>query len=401
MLAWHQCRDRRGLGHAPDLADRDPDRGEELEHLERAGRGADHVPLAAIEAEPLADLREHKLLGARVGTLKFLGDRLAGLFGAHLAQAEFDRLERPGALRLIRLRRNPGLERRLQLLPDARHASEERRVTVRDVREHLHRVRTASDCVTPRHLAVVAEAAIGDVCKRQVRDHHPARIRPGHLIDPATFRHLVGVSQLDALRRTGRARGVDQRQHIVGPDRAPALLEVESLTRVRALELVERDRVLGRGVEHDQVLDDPGLRDRLPRALEERRLDDHHAVGGVTDQKLDLLGRRCVVDRERRSAEMHHRGVEEVELGAVGEHEPNRVAAAHAERVKAAGEPPDAFRVLGERDHHAVADRAQRNLIEALRRGQLERLAHRACGQSGRRSLGALPDLDSTLQDGA
>ena len=49
------------------------------------------------------------------------------------------------------------------------------------------------------------------------------------------------VRQLDALRRAGRARGVDERQQVVGADRAPARVEVEP-GRAPQLQLVEGQR---------------------------------------------------------------------------------------------------------------------------------------------------------------
>ena len=46
------------------------------------------------------------------------GDRLVGLLGAHLPQADVERPLGCLLLGLVRLRLDPGVDRRLQLLPD-------------------------------------------------------------------------------------------------------------------------------------------------------------------------------------------------------------------------------------------------------------------------------------------
>ena len=75
---------------------------------------------------------------------------------------------------------------------------------------------------------------------------------------------------------------------------------------------------------------------------------------------------------------MHRGGVDDVELGPVDEHQPDRVAAAHAEAVQAGGERLDALERLGVGQRRAVVGGAQRDLVGALGGGGQERLAQRA-----------------------
>ena len=132
-------------------------------------------------------------------------------------------------------------------------------------------------------------------------------------------------------------------------------LEVEVL--VAAGELVELDdpHAVAGGLAHD---------------VGEARLGDHQAVAGVAHHVGDLLGRRGVVEAERRRAEQHRRGVDDVELGAVEHHQPERVPLAQAEVVedrRGGGEPPQEPRE-GQRD--GVVGAAQRDLVGALGRGR-------------------------------
>jgi len=65
--------------------------------------------------------------------------------------------------------------------------------------------------------------------------------------------------------------------------------------------------------------------------------------------------------------------------------------------MKTARQQPDAPRIFAERDRHDVADRAERHLVGAPGRGQLERLAHAARAQSDRPRRRISPDLDRAL----
>ena len=57
--------DRVGLAHAPQLAEREPDRVEELDHLARARRRADVERLQRVHAELVSQRGEHGLVGCR------------------------------------------------------------------------------------------------------------------------------------------------------------------------------------------------------------------------------------------------------------------------------------------------------------------------------------------------
>ena len=69
---------------------------------------------------------------------------------------------------------------------------------------------------------------------------------------------------------------------------------------------------------------------------------------------------------------MHRGGVEQVELGPVGEHQRHRVAAAQAELVQPGGDLAHALGVLAPGDLDLAALGAQRDLVGTGGRGRLE-----------------------------
>ena len=112
---------------------------------------------------------------------ELVGDRLARLLGSHLAQSPRRAAAVVGGpLGRIGLGRDARVERRLELLPNARHAAEERRMGVGHVGEYLGRVRAARDRVTPHHVPVMVEATVGDVGRvaGTRSPNRPARGRP-------------------------------------------------------------------------------------------------------------------------------------------------------------------------------------------------------------------------------
>ena len=198
------------------------------------------------------------------------------------------------------------------------------------------------------------------------------------------------MGELDALRRSGGPGGVDQRQDVFGLDRPPAGLEVET-RGLPLLELGERDRSVVRGVdEHDPLDHDPAPSNRGLHLGQEGALGDGDAVAGVREEILDLLRRGRVVDRKRDRTEVERGGIDEIELGPIGQHECDRVAAPDAERGQAAGDPAHPPRVLPIGDRHPGTGRAKCNLVGALRSGDLKRLAERPRPQRRRRSSGGL-----------
>jgi hypothetical protein len=69
---------------------------------------------------------------------------------------------------------------------------------------------------------------------------------------------------------------------------------------------------------------------------------------------------------------VHGRGVEQVELRAAGQHQRDRVAGTHAERVQAAGDPADLLGVLAPAVLALGAERAQRGPLGVRGGGHLE-----------------------------
>lgn len=94
------------------------------------------------------------------------------------------------------------------------------------------------------------------------------------------------MAELDALRRAGRARGVDQRDEVIGADLRQRCFEVEV-----AADRVEREYA-GRWitVDDDHVLEFRQLRLRGQHVVQERLLGDDDAGPGVAEQHRDLLG---------------------------------------------------------------------------------------------------------------
>ena len=178
------------------------------------------------------------------------------------------------------------------------------------------------------------------------------------------------MHELDALRRPGGARRVDQRQQVLGPDRAPGALDVEA--RVGALDVAPRQRALAAlALEHHDVLELGQLREVL-------LLDDRDLRARVLHDVGDLLGRRGQVDRERHRAEAHHREVGEVELGAVGEHQRDGVAALDAERGETSGERVDALAQLAPGERDLVVLGADRHAVREVLGGDAEGLGDRS-----------------------
>ena len=166
---------------------------------------------------------------------------------------------------------------------------------------------------------------------------------------PWTGGQQVAVRELHALGRPGRARGVDQRQDVVGLERGDRRVDVEGRRRrprprrapscPRARRRRRRSRARGRAASCAP----PGHWPR--KACSVMRI----LAPGVGDHVLDLVGRVGHVDRERRRADHHRREVGEVELGPVAEHQRDRVALRRPSAVQAAGERVDALAQLAPR----------------------------------------------------
>ena len=309
------------LRQAPQLGDRHADRVEELEHGERRRRRADVDGLELVEAELLAQLRQHQLVRLRVllGQLRPGPARRparARTFWWPTSRAHFS--ARLALLVLLGL--DHRLEARLQLLPDARDGEEPARPHLGQVGDHLARVRAARDGVAEHDRHVVAGGALGDVRHRQVGDDPRALGEVDHVVERLHREHHVVVRELDALRRPGRAGGVDQREQVVRLDR-----------RALAVDLGRgRPRVASRssngiasspagGVDQDHVPHARRLRARrAARCSRNAGSVTTISAPGVVQLVGDLVGRERLVERERRRAEAHRGRVGDVELGPVG-----------------------------------------------------------------------------------
>ncbi len=301
----------RGLGHAVALEDRDAAGEEELEDLLRDRSGAGDR-LAHLAAERGADLREELLLGPVEWLLQLGRDGRAG----ELALAHLD-AECDGRVELLGL--HVGRDERVDLLEDARHRREVRRMHLVELDDDLLRV-----------VGPVGERR-ADI-ERQELDQQRERVRErevevGDLVllqGARRLRHredraVIAVLQNAALRRASRAGGVDEGVRVVGLDAGDAALELVAVAAAASrAQVIERDRVGGRalGVDHDHVLE-------LGQALSNLGdlcdlscvLADDRSRAGVTRDPLALLRRVGRVDRHDDRARL---GGAEVGVGPLG-----------------------------------------------------------------------------------
>ncbi len=119
------------------------------------------------------------------------------------------------------------------------------------------------------------------------------------------------------------------------------------------------------------------VRARREHLRQELLLADQDPGFRVPEEVLDLLG--CVgrVDRERRRAQHHPREVADVELGAVGEHQGERVPPLQAELGQPGREGVDAIAQLAPRDREGIPARADGDLVETFGGGDPKRLGNR------------------------
>lgn len=115
----------------------------------------------------------------------------------------------------------------------------------------------------------------------------------------------------------------------------------------------------------------------LQHPRQELLLAHHDVSTGVAELVRDLRRGIGVVHREWDRTQVVHRGVHEVELGTVREHDRHRVALAHTESRQAPGEPADVLGVLAPGVGERAVDRAQSELVGVRGGGLLEQLAER------------------------
>ena len=153
------------LAHPVDLHDRQAEAQEELERLLRDRRRRDRQQPRAVEPEPRAHLREDEPVGEPVAP----GTGPAGLVGVAGTQADRARPGHDSSAQRARL--GPlRLDRRLHLLPHARHAEEEVRPHLGEVRGQLLEALGEVDRGARRDREQVRDDLLGDVRERQVAD---------------------------------------------------------------------------------------------------------------------------------------------------------------------------------------------------------------------------------------
>ena len=141
---------------------------------------------------------------------------------ARAASSQRVRLRRPATARWPSM---PGLE----LLQDARHGEEPRRLDRGQVGDDLARVRAASSPSCRTRSAGSGAPSRSAMCA--AGSHEITREPSGKWMIPSAAVHAgqqVAVHELHALRRAGRARRVDQRDEVLGLDGAPVRLGVEA-----------------------------------------------------------------------------------------------------------------------------------------------------------------------------
>ena len=146
-----------------------------------------------------------------------------------------------------------------------------------------------------------------------------------------------------ALRRPGRARGVDEGADVVRGDRVDPLLEdrVVDFAALRC-QLVHREHAVGVADHHHHLLE---MRQPGADLADLRQLFlvlDHDDLGvGVLEHVGALLGRVGLVDRHHRGADRERRVVEVGPLGAGVAEDRDAVAFLDAERDQAQGQRLD------------------------------------------------------------
>ncbi len=136
------------------------------------------------------------------------------------------------------------------------------------------------------------------------------------------------MGQFHTLRRPGGAGGIDQGGQVVGAYRLPGGVEIEILGGI-AFDPIEGGSACGCGTIDDYHLLElySGRGDRGKKGL----FGDDHGIAGVAEDMRDLVGGAGVVHRERGGAQVQDRGVDEIELRPVGEHDANRVTVSDTE----------------------------------------------------------------------
>ena len=185
------------------------------------------------------------------------------------------------------------------------------------------------------------------------------------LIDHVEHRAVVAVGDHAALRRPGRARGVDEGADVARGHGAPSALPGGGVTGAAGGEIVERDRVIAGAGHPDHLLELRQLVADLADLLQLLVvLDDHDLGVGVLEHVLALLGGVRLVDRDDDGADREGGEVEVGPLRAGVAENRDLVALLDAEVDEPESERPDRLHDLAE----AAADPVLAVLV-ADRRG--------------------------------
>ena len=211
------------LGHAVELEDRHTDAHEELKNLGGDGRRTGRrIPAAAQtdalldcpEDERLADPRQDPALHRVVATV---GDLLLADRASQTNPEAEERFLEPGGIVAT------DVDAGVQALPDAGHGEEDGRLDFAQVQRHRVDRFGEIERRTGRTHGPGREDPLGDVAQREIGEDEVVGTRAlsvGHasgFVDDLLHRkRSVCVGEHGALRRTGGARGVDERHDVVG-----------------------------------------------------------------------------------------------------------------------------------------------------------------------------------------
>ena len=353
-------RHRRGesavLGLAIDLAHVDAERHVPLDEIGRDRRGAGRGAAGAVEAHRALDVVEHEEIGDPEQQAKTDAGPPAG--DAALGHACADR-ERPVVGEPSRTRGIPHPEGdgRVQLLPDPRHREEECRSDFAEVVRHGVDALGEVDGGPGSERIEHADRALGDVAEREERELLVAFPELGDVIGVVDLEQDVAVTQHRSLRRSRRARRVDQDRQIVGPSELDQALVgariLRLVTEAQLEQLVERHHLLVlEGVKPLEVEDDD-LHELGAVAADLEDLVELLLVGGeeeagaaVVDDVFDLPRRVRRVDPVGDAADRERPEIGVEPLGAVVGHDRDDVAVAQTERDQPEPDVPRPLAVL-------------------------------------------------------
>ena len=210
----------------------------------------------------------------------------------------------------------------------------------------------------PQQVVVMADVALGDVRHRQVGDIALLdRVEFGQEVGQTEVgREHVGVVEHHALRRTGGARRVDNRQQLQRIRRIRCFVDVDGGTGQHVVVADGPGRVVAHDDDSTQARS-VGGKHPLDVVTLFRHCRDRTAVA---DEIPDLLRRRGVVDADRGCTGEQGTEVGDVELDPVAQHDDDPVTRPHAECAQSAGELRCAIGVVPPGERRSI-ERSQRD----------------------------------------